>query len=413
MPLKLELESALEENFHNLVSISEINFENKLNRYLEGASSLSSRTMIKNELANYLQGEISLEELRNYTQSKYADGAEVLHHAYAAYRTSGDQIIAHWGENKLEFIKSFNFDEEADADLNFSRDHKYVVVKSKIKNERGNGIGNDFVIFDLQTILAEINSDELKHNILREHPSRVHKQIEDDKIVEFRRLLNTDYWLRAEMSTDLLYENIQSISMRIIFSVAVSIIIIGLIIIVSFRNTAEKIINNLEEEVEEKTRLSETDSMLDIYNRTKLMEVLEQEIERANRYGNNLSLIIFDIDNFKEINDTYGHQLGDEILKRIVSIAKNNIRLTDTLARYGGDEFVIVCPETSLEEVENLAERIKNAVSSYKCQKGIDLSCSFGIAEFRNNEEDIDSFIKRADDALYRAKYQGRNRVCD
>lgn len=413
MPLKTELENALEQNFHNLVSISEINFENKLNRYIEGASSLSSRTMIKNELDNYLQGESSLEELRNYTQAKYADGAEVLHHAYAAYRMSGDQVISHWGEVKLDFIKNFNFEEGTDIDLNFSRDNKYVIVKSKIKNDSGAGIGNDFVIFDLQTILAEINSNEIRHNILRNHPSQVHKQIENDKIVEYRRLLNTGYWLKAEMSTDLLYENIQSISTKIMVSVAISILVIGLIIILSLKSTAEKVIKNLEEEVEEKTKLSETDSMLGIFNRTKLMTVLADEIERANRYTNNLSLIIFDIDHFKKINDSFGHQLGDEILNRIVSIVKNNIRVTDTLARYGGDEFVITCPETSLESVEKLANRIKNAVNNYESQQGIELSCSFGIAQFRNNKENIDSFIKRADDALYRAKSQGRNRVCD
>jgi diguanylate cyclase (GGDEF)-like protein len=153
--------------------------------------------------------------------------------------------------------------------------------------------------------------------------------------------------------------------------------------------------------------------MLGIYNRTKLMDVLAKEIERANRYGNDLSLIMFDIDKFKEINDAYGHQLGDEVLKKIVSIVENDIRKTDILARYGGDEFTLVCPETSLEEVKKLANRIKTSIRDYKCQKGIDLSCSFGVAQFRNNKENLDTFIKRADDALYKAKEQGRNRVCD
>ena len=209
MPLKVELENALEDNFHNLVSISEINFENKLNRYIEGASSLSSRTMIKNELDDYVKGEIGIEEVKNYTQEKYADGAEALHYANSAYRISRDQIIAHWGEEKLELINNFNFNEEADIDIKISRDDEYVIVKSKIINDSSNKIGDDFVVFDLKTILTEINTNDIKHIILREHPSLIHKQIENNKIVEFRRLLNTDYWLRAEMATDLLYENIQ------------------------------------------------------------------------------------------------------------------------------------------------------------------------------------------------------------
>lgn len=413
MPLKTELENALEDNFHNLVSISEINFENKLNRYIEGVNGLSSRTMIKNALDTYFSGDISLEEVKNYTQAKYTDGAKVLDHAVAAYRISEDQIIADWGKDKIEIINNLNFIEETDVDLKISRDNNYVIVKSQIENDSGVKIGNDFIVFDLKTILAEINSSQIKYTILKEHPFSIKGQIENNKIVEFRRLLQTDYWLRGEMSTDLLYENIQSISKKIMLSVAVSILIIGLIIILSLKSTAEKVIKNLKKEVEKKTKLSETDSMLGIYNRTKLMTVLSNEIERANRYTNNLSLIIFDIDHFKIINDSFGHQIGDEILKRIVSIAKNNIRLTDTLARYGGDEFVIVCPETSLENVEKLATRIKNAVNNYKCQKGIELSCSFGIAQFRNNKENIDSFIKRADEALYRAKDQGKNKVSD
>lgn len=413
MPLKVELENALEDNFHNLVSISEINFENKLNRYIEGAESLSSRTMIKNELDRYVKGEISLEEVRNYSQAKYADGAEALHHANSAYRISDDRIISHWGEEQIEVINNFDFSEEKDIEIKIGKNDEYVIIKSKIINASSNKIGDDFVVFGLQKILEEINSDDIKHTILREHPSSIHKQIENNKIVEYRKLLNTNYWLRAEMSTNLLYENIQSISTKIILSVAAAIVIIGLIIIFSLKSTAEKVIVNLEKEIKEKTRLSETDSMLGIYNRTKLMDVLAKEIERADRYGNDLSLIMFDIDKFKEINDAYGHQLGDEVLKKIVSIVENDIRKTDILARYGGDEFTLVCPETAIEEVKQLANRIKNSVRDYKCQKGIDLSCSFGVAQFRNNKENLDTFIKRADDALYKAKEQGRNRVCD
>ncbi len=413
MPLENELESALNENFQNLVSISEISFENKLSRYIEGASSLSSRTMIKNKLADYVMGEVSIEELKRYTQQKYADGAKTLEHAGSAYRISRDKIIAHWGAENLELINRLNFAKNGNIDLKISSDDKYVIIKSKILNSDEVEIGNDFVIFDMQKVLNEISSGDIDYSILRGNHSQLQRQIEDNKIIEIRKLLNTDYWLRAEMSTELLYENIRSISVDIMFSVAVSIIIIGIIIIMSLKSTAENIIKNLENEVEKKTKLSETDTMLGIYNRMKLMDVLSEEIERSNRYKNHLSLVVFDIDNFKEINDSFGHQIGDNVLKRVVSIVNNNIRKTDTLARYGGDEFIIVSPETSLEDVKKLANRIKNAVNNYESQQGIELSCSFGIAQFKNKKENIDSFIKRADDALYRAKNQGRNRVCD
>jgi diguanylate cyclase (GGDEF)-like protein len=161
--------------------------------------------------------------------------------------------------------------------------------------------------------------------------------------------------------------------------------------------------------------LSQTDDLTGMLNRRALLERLENEINRAMRYGSKLSLIICDLDYFKEINDTYGHDIGDRVLQMTSSLLLQSLRIIDILGRYGGDEFFIILPETSLEGAKEIAERIRSAISNFKLivKKSLPIktTASLGIAEFQEGKEDIQDFIKRADNALYLAKGKGRNRV--
>jgi diguanylate cyclase (GGDEF)-like protein len=152
------------------------------------------------------------------------------------------------------------------------------------------------------------------------------------------------------------------------------------------------------------------DTLTGIYNRNKIDQTLELEIERAKRYKSPLSLILFDLDNFKNINDTYGHQSGDYVLKTVINVIKANIRLIDSLGRWGGEEFMLLAPETGMEKVIELAEKIRQCVELFAFEKVGTITISCGVAEFREDDT-VDSLIKRADDALYRAKRKGRNLV--
>ena len=165
--------------------------------------------------------------------------------------------------------------------------------------------------------------------------------------------------------------------------------------------------------------LSITDPLTKSYNRGYITECLPKEINRAIRYKRPLSLVLCDIDHFKKVNDTYGHQSGDHVLIEFVNSIKQSIRQDlDWIARYGGEEFLIVLPETGPEGAYILAERLRNSISKRKFtfqEKTIRITCSFGISGFDSSafDENIssESLINAADKYLYQCKLEGRNRV--
>ncbi len=161
--------------------------------------------------------------------------------------------------------------------------------------------------------------------------------------------------------------------------------------------------------------LSTTDSLTGLLNRRALNDILDHEIDRSSRYLSDLSLVICDIDRFKQINDTCGHTAGDLALQSISGTIKGVLRRADLLGRYGGDEFMIILPETSLTGAKNLAEKIRASVenSEFRIPAGrmIKLSVSLGVASCCVPTENIDTLVARADAALYASKQAGRNTV--
>jgi diguanylate cyclase (GGDEF)-like protein/PAS domain S-box-containing protein len=161
---------------------------------------------------------------------------------------------------------------------------------------------------------------------------------------------------------------------------------------------------------EEIKKLATLDVLTGAFNRQSFNEMIEREVERVKRYNHCLSLILYDIDHFKKVNDRYGHLAGDYVLKTISDIVKENIRKIDYFVRWGGEEFIILSSETKLYEAYALAERIREAIASYKFDNIGTVTVSFGVTEFREGDTTA-VFIKRADDAMYNAKKKGRDRV--
>ncbi|SHE65856.1 PAS domain S-box-containing protein/diguanylate cyclase (GGDEF) domain-containing protein [Vibrio gazogenes DSM 21264] len=156
--------------------------------------------------------------------------------------------------------------------------------------------------------------------------------------------------------------------------------------------------------------LSVTDRLTGMHNRLKLDETLEREISRANRHKHPLSMIMFDIDDFKVVNDTFGHQIGDEVLCKIAELLKHHVRKTDIPGRWGGEEFLVVCPETDHHGVRILAENIRQLFMNHDFDVVGRCTCSFGVVTQQDNEN-AEQMIERADMALYTAKGRGKNRV--
>jgi diguanylate cyclase (GGDEF)-like protein/PAS domain S-box-containing protein len=164
---------------------------------------------------------------------------------------------------------------------------------------------------------------------------------------------------------------------------------------------------NLESELK---TLAATDTLTQVFNRIKYYEIMKREMERTRRYDHPLSIIMFDIDHFKKVNDIYGHAVGDYVLRTLTQIVKENLRETDYLVRWGGEEFIIIAPDTDLKKAEILAERNRKASEKYKYEHTGKVTVSFGVTQFIKDDNE-DTVIKRADDALYEAKRKGRNRV--
>jgi len=155
------------------------------------------------------------------------------------------------------------------------------------------------------------------------------------------------------------------------------------------------------------------DSLTRVYNRRKLLQLLQAELKRVKRYGRPLSILLLDIDDFKKINDTYGHNFGDTVLKDFARILRQVTRETDYVGRWGGEEFLIILPETTKEEAFKVAEKIRKHIEDYFEENyGKKITVSIGLTEIRHFDDTILlKIIDMADKALYKAKKDGKNRV--
>ncbi|HAC62939.1 MAG TPA: diguanylate cyclase response regulator [Cyanothece sp. UBA12306] len=172
--------------------------------------------------------------------------------------------------------------------------------------------------------------------------------------------------------------------------------------------------NELKLAYKKMQKLANTDPLTGIANRRYLLDFAQKEFQRILRYHNNLSLLMIDIDHFKRINDTYGHDNGDKAIKNIVFSIESCIRKIDLLGRFGGEEFVVILPETPMKGALEVAERIRALIASQSLileEDTVTLTVSIGIVSYTSEDKTIGQMIQRADRSLYQAKTGGRNRI--
>ena len=157
-------------------------------------------------------------------------------------------------------------------------------------------------------------------------------------------------------------------------------------------------------------RQARIDFLTGIYNRQMFNELLEAEMQRARRYGTALSLIMFDLDHFKSINDIHGHNTGDDVLREVARIISGKIRANDIFTRWGGEEFTVLVPNTDLGQAVILAEKLRSLCCSHGFGNALQVTASFGVTQYKTDDK-AESFTARADKALYLAKENGRNRI--
>lgn len=201
---------------------------------------------------------------------------------------------------------------------------------------------------------------------------------------------------------------------RLTFSIAIAVVLLATVSIVFFEKQFTRLVSNYEQRIGEYTatleELSSTDKLTGLHNRLKLDEMFAYELSQAQRYEKSFSVLLIDIDRFKDVNDTYGHQVGDQILVEFSKLLKRNSRSTESLGRWGGEEFLVILPETTADGAMAFAEKIRQLVGAHEFPVAGTVTCSIGVSTFHKNDS-RESMLDRADKALYCAKGKGRNAV--
>ncbi|SFR53540.1 diguanylate cyclase (GGDEF) domain-containing protein [Pseudidiomarina maritima] len=199
-----------------------------------------------------------------------------------------------------------------------------------------------------------------------------------------------------------------AINLPAVFNIALALVAV-LTISRHYEKSREEAFNFLAKRNRELEVLARTDTLTQLKNRSHLDDVLEQELERAHRYQHELAVLILDTDHFKTLNDNYGHLVGDQVLKELSQVLSAQIRASDILGRWGGEEFLVIAPNTDEEGAVELAEKIRIAVAEHRfTEQKLHLTVSIGCTDCLD-EDTIISIVQRADNGLYQAKHDGRN----
>ncbi len=262
------------------------------------------------------------------------------------------------------------------------------------------------LIDNLYTISHNINKDysNVKINSLLDYELNLYLQVLQ-KDSAFMNIINNAINRFTKEDIDAILNNYQFIlySEQADYYLIFKIVLPLMLLLVLFVYYNIKMREEIEKRKKIELQLSELanrDFLTKIFNRRKIEEILEIELDRVERYENNLSVIFFDINDFKYINDTFGHIMGDEVLIKIADLLSHNIRITDSIGRWGGDEFLIILPQTTLSQCENIILDFEEQINLIEFNDGLKISCSFGVADYKEGD-DLDSLLKRADESMY------------
>jgi diguanylate cyclase (GGDEF)-like protein len=320
-----------------------------------------------------------------------------------------------------------------------SGDLLLTTISAKLENVRVRGKGFAAVIDSRGVALVHPNRSLLGKN-LTEDPEigdamkqililkqgRIEYGISEEKYVVFTTIPTSGWYMGIVLRREEMLASLKQLSFRFnqIFAVSLVLVIAASLFFAKRLTLFTEILENeveirtaeLREKIAEVEYLSLTDPLTGIANRRKIQAVLDEEIIRSDRTAQPLSVISMDLDHFKKINDTYGHEAGDTVLKLVSDAVSTGIRGVDHAGRMGGEEFIIVCPDTPECGVINLAEKLRAVVENLEIPGAGKITASFGCA-LRLPDESIDRLLSRADSALYRAKELGetgwRKRKCN
>jgi len=296
---------------------------------------------------------------------------------------------ANQDKKRLEFNKNY-LQMVLDAQKNM------VIVRSQAKMEMANQAFYNFMK------VQDIDEFRVKHNCISEF------FIDGEENEYLTRTIDGLSWVNYILMNPLKTHKVKLAQdgKNIIFEVNASVKEVEEYnkVVLTFNN-----INELEEQKRAFEKASTIDALTRVSNRLKFDTILEQQIEMK-RYNHSFSLILFDIDDFKKINDNYGHKVGDNILVELAMIVKNAMRKSDAFARWGGEEFAIILPQSRIKTAVKIAEKLRAKIDNHTFEEDMKVTCSFGVCEYKK-AYDFDTLIERTDEKLYLAKHKGKNQV--
>jgi|GEM_PF-1909436 diguanylate cyclase (GGDEF)-like protein len=401
-PMKAEIETNLYSNFSLLAKSRVQSLETAIDKSIQGAQSLSSRTMIKNEIVRYHDGTVSFDALADYTKEKYVEGVEALDGMVFAQRyVDGKPVctvdicdMCQDGLTPPEETDSIRYHMVSIDGKTFLNIVSPIMGDSEV-------IGYDSVFYTFDDMLATLNDSEVQLKIISpEFLTENHYETEklydaEDRVYYFSNISDAISVSVSTPRTSLL-KSLQMLSRMVIYRVITGYLIVLLVVYILIIRFANHQISKLTSDRDNYKSYANQDFLTGAYSRL-FLETMTSDCERTS-----FRLILIDLDNFKEINDRYGHAKGDDVLKFTVNIFKRVVRESDFVVRYGGDEFLLLVRNADIETAERLIDRIKEAIlesSPFEFPIGF----SYGISQF-DSADDIYERIRDADKNMYADK---------
>lgn len=417
LPMKVALEKSLIENFAQISYTNYHAFENSIQRGIEGAKSLSSRTMIRNAIGDYKSGKMNLKQLEDFTQEKYEDGAKAIDNLLFAERIVDEKVIAKYSatnnkvntqlfeiekESNLECVSKIIVNEESISAIIVSP----IIIDNKVA-------GYDKIVYGLDKQLDLLCTKTISANLMSQNDyesftEKVKAVRKIDKIDVFESIeyyfaitnIQEDMYFISKQKKDSLLEPISQLAIRIITGGSLAFIFFAIIVYFYIVRFAKKELGNLETSRNAFKKIAYIDHLTGAYSR-QFLDIWNKNIRS---HKTKYAVVMIDVDDFKNINDIYGHAIGDKVLRQLSVAIMKSIRQSDMLIRYGGDEFVLILSDVEVDGANDLIGRIKGQMKiAVDSSIEIEIQISYGIS-LLTGDNDLEELLKDADSKMYECK---------
>jgi len=416
IPMRNQLKKQAIENYELLAGSKVHNTVEVINNCILNARSVSSRTAIRDYIIDYNKGGMSWIELQERTFSKYSDGVKVIHNLKIAIRYVSDKPLVVYGDEDVD--KAYYegvFEDSAQIEYSFIRNENKteIIIYSPVMN--GNVlIGKDIIVVDITEQMSELSGDGLTVAILHNSSYPVNGMREGEiyerypidslNYMCFKRTVNPEFSILTKKPTHDVFQGVNRVLTISTVGFALGLVLIFIVLKMSLVKMANSMISEIGSDRDTYMKYANHDFLTGAYTRVFLDNWIKDKskIESGSGSGREYVVVMIDVDHFKYINDVFGHETGDAVLKFISSTLMKLLREDDIVIRFGGDEFIVILEGITNGNVHKIFDRINQSIKDANNFE-FDIMISFGIVEADSLDNIYDS-IKKADEKMYRNK---------